>query len=261
MADVKWIKIVVDIFDDEKIFLIEQLPEADSIIVIWFKLLCLAGKQNNKGVFTLCETMPYTDEMFAAVFRRPINTVRLALNTFQKFGMVEIVNGTVTIPNWGKHQNIEGMEKRREYMSGYMKEYRQEQKAIADGKHSRKHLRKQDVSDTDIEIEIDRDIEGDKKDICVKHKYGEYKNVLLTDTDLEKLKAEIPDWQGMIERLSGYIESKGVKYKNHLATMRNWNRRDNGTGRTAGNHDRPGAGPDAGAGNISEYSNLPAIRC
>ena len=45
MAEVKWIKIVTDIFDDEKILLIETLPEADSIIVIWLKLLCLAGKQ------------------------------------------------------------------------------------------------------------------------------------------------------------------------------------------------------------------------
>lgn len=261
MADVKWIKIVVDIFDDEKIFLIEQLPEADSIIVIWFKLLCLAGKQNNKGVFTLCETMPYTDEMFSAVFRRPLNTVRLALNTFQKFGMVEIVNGTVTIPNWGKHQNIEGMEKRREYMSGYMKEYRQEQKALADGKRSRKHLRKQDVSDTDIEIEIERDIEGDKKDIYTKHRYGEYQNVLLTDTDLEKLKAEIPGWEAMIDRLSGYMKSTGKVYKDHLATMRNWNRRDNGTNRVGSDNDRAGAGPYAGDGSVSEYANLPAIRC
>ena len=46
MADIKWIKITTDIFDDEKILLIESLPEADSIIVIWFKLLCLAGKMN-----------------------------------------------------------------------------------------------------------------------------------------------------------------------------------------------------------------------
>ena len=47
MSDVKWIKITTGIFDDDKILLIESLPEADSIIVIWFKLLCLAGKQNN----------------------------------------------------------------------------------------------------------------------------------------------------------------------------------------------------------------------
>ena len=63
MADVKWIKIVTDIFDDEKILLIESLPEADSIIVIWFKLLCLSGKNNNRGVFIMNDIIPYTDEM------------------------------------------------------------------------------------------------------------------------------------------------------------------------------------------------------
>jgi predicted phage replisome organizer len=169
LADIKWIKIVVDIFDDEKIFLIEQLPDADSIIVIWFKLLCLAGKQNNKGVFTINDVIPYTDEMFAAVFRRPINTVRLALSTFEKYGMIAIVNGTVTILNWAKHQNIEGMEKRQAYMREYMRNYRAEQKAIADGKHSCKHLHKhlckQNVSAPDKDKDKDRDI--DNKNIYI----------------------------------------------------------------------------------------------
>ena len=50
MAEVKWIKITTDVFDDEKILLIESMPSADSIITIWFKLLILAGKQNNNGV-------------------------------------------------------------------------------------------------------------------------------------------------------------------------------------------------------------------
>ena len=60
-----------------------------------------------------------------------------------------------------------------------------------------------------------------------RHQYGEYKNVLLSDSDLEKLKAEFPtDWQSRIERLSGYIASTGKKYKNHLATIRNWARED-----------------------------------
>ena len=60
-----------------------------------------------------------------------------------------------------------------------------------------------------------------------RHKYGEYKNVLLSDEDMDKLKAEFPaDWQQRIERLSGYIESTGKSYKNHLATIRNWAKRD-----------------------------------
>ncbi|MBP0987378.1 MAG: phage replisome organizer N-terminal domain-containing protein, partial [Oscillospiraceae bacterium] len=71
MSDVKWIKIVTDIFDDEKILLIEAMPERDAIIVIWFKLLCLAGKQNNGGVFMLSDRIAYTDEMLSVIFRRP----------------------------------------------------------------------------------------------------------------------------------------------------------------------------------------------
>lgn len=60
-----------------------------------------------------------------------------------------------------------------------------------------------------------------------RHKYGEYENVLLSDTDLAKLKAEFPtDWEERIERLSSYMESKGKTYKNHLATIRNWARKD-----------------------------------
>ena len=60
-----------------------------------------------------------------------------------------------------------------------------------------------------------------------RHKYGEYQNVLLSDSDMEKLKTEFPtDWEERIERLSSYMESKGVSYKNHLATIRNWARSD-----------------------------------
>ena len=60
-----------------------------------------------------------------------------------------------------------------------------------------------------------------------RHKYGEYENVLLSDTDLEKLKSEFPtDWEEKIENLSSYMESHGKTYKNHLATIRNWARKD-----------------------------------
>ena len=60
-----------------------------------------------------------------------------------------------------------------------------------------------------------------------RHKYGTYKNVLLTDEDMEKLKSEFPDdWQNRIERLSDYIASSGKTYKNHLATIRVWAKKD-----------------------------------
>ena len=114
MAEVKWIKIVTNIFDDEKMLMIETLPSADSIIVVWFKLLCLAGKTNNSGVFIFNERIPYTDEMLASIFRRDINIVRMALKTFENFGMIEIVDNVITIPNWSKHQTLDALEKQRE---------------------------------------------------------------------------------------------------------------------------------------------------
>lgn len=130
MADVKWIKIVTDIFDDEKILLIESLPEHDAIIVIWFKLLCMAGKMNNSGVFIMNNKIAYTEEMLATIFRRPLNTVRLALKTFENFGMIERIDNVITIPNWSKHQTLDQLEERKEYMRDYMKKYREKQKLI-----------------------------------------------------------------------------------------------------------------------------------
>ena len=149
MADVKWVKIVTDIFDDDKILLIESMPESDALIVIWFKLLCLAGKQNNSGVFLLHGRIPYTDEMFATIFRRPLNTVRLALKTFQEFGMIEIINDTVTIPNWGKHQTLDKIEAKTAYMRGYMRQYREKQKALSSGQINSKANSKAKVSEAD----------------------------------------------------------------------------------------------------------------
>ena len=52
---------------------------------------------------------------------------------------------------------------------------------------------------------------ADKPQTQPRHKYGEYKNVLLSDEELAKLKAEFPDWEERIERLSEYIASTGKK--------------------------------------------------
>lgn len=183
MADVKWIKIVTDIFDDEKMLLIESMPSADSIIVIWFKLLCLAGKNNNRGVFMLNDTIAYTDEMLATIFRRDVNTIRLALKTFEGFGMVELIDNVITIPNWSKHQNLDQIEERKEYMRKYMSKYRSEQKALIDGKSNRKvnskSNRKVNVSalEREEELEEERELEEEKrKDIVASRTDAAFEN-------------------------------------------------------------------------------------
>ena len=162
MADVKWIKITTDIFDDEKILLIESLPDSYAIITVWFKLLCLAGKQNNSGVFMLGR-MPYTEGMLATIFRMKETTVTMALKTFENFGMIEIVDGVITIPNWGKHQSLDQLESKKEYMRNYMKEYREKQKVLTEGKPLCKTNSKTNVRQAEKEEEIEEDKEEEKE--------------------------------------------------------------------------------------------------
>ncbi len=230
MADVKWIKITTDIFDDEKILLIESLPDSYAIITVWFKLLCLAGKMNNSGVFMMGQ-IAYTDKMLSTVFRMKETTVTMALQTFEQFGMVEIVDGVITIPNWNKHQSLDAYEKKKERDRLYQAERRANQRALIEKSSDNKTTQSSYVAVSDIDKEEDiRNKIKEKENIKEKEtrrKYGEYKNVFLSDSEFEKLKAEFPlDYQDRIENLSSYIASTGKTYKNHLATIRNWARKE-----------------------------------
>lgn len=133
MSEIKWIKITTDIFDDEKIRLIDALPDHDAILVIWFKILALAGKHNRNGLLMMSDKVHYTDEMLATIFQRPLNTVRMALGVFEQFGMIEIIDGVIALPNWEKHQNIDGMEKIKEQTRNRVARHREKQKNLAIG--------------------------------------------------------------------------------------------------------------------------------
>ena len=93
------------------------------------------------------------------------------------------------------------------------------------------------VSIEDIAPDSDESAPPQKPKKPVKHKYGEYSNVLLADEELDKLKSDYPDWEERIERLSSYVASTGKSYKSHYATIRNWARKDGKetNGQTSGN--------------------------
>ncbi|MDP4146177.1 MAG: phage replisome organizer N-terminal domain-containing protein [Bacillota bacterium] len=111
MAEVKWIKITTNMFEDEKIKLIDAMPERDTIHYIWIRLLVQAGKTNASGFIFLTENIPYSEEMLSTIFNRPINSIRLALNTLAGFGMIKIESSFLEVTNWNKHQNVEGLDK------------------------------------------------------------------------------------------------------------------------------------------------------
>ena len=119
-------------FDDEKIRLIESMPEGDAILVTWIKLLTLAGKTNDNGTIYLTETIPYTEDMLSTICRRPLQIIRLALQTFEKLEMIAIENGIINIVNWEKHQNIERLQQIREQTRTRVARFREKQRLLSE---------------------------------------------------------------------------------------------------------------------------------
>ena len=148
-------------FDDEKIKLIESMPDKDAILVIWIKLLIQAGRSNASGYIMLNENIPYTDEMLSTLFDRPLNTIRLALKTFKDFGMIDIdEEDRIFINNWDKHQNIEGLNKIREQRRLRQEKHRKKKKLLEEGKTGNVTVTLS--NGTELELELDKEIDKDK---------------------------------------------------------------------------------------------------
>lgn len=128
-------------------------------------------------------------------------------------------------PNWSKHQRVRDCKPK--YPEPTEDSLRQ---VAADCGEARQSAAI--IQSNPIQSESESEYKGDNA--RAKHKYGEYKNVLLTDDELEKLKAEYADYLDRIERLSSYIASTGKAYKSHYATIRNWARADAEKGRSNG---------------------------
>lgn len=201
MADVKWIKITTDIFDDEKMLLIESMPAADSIITIWFKLLVLSGKQNNNGVFLMNDRIPYTDEMLATIFRRDVQTVRLALTTFQQFGMIDVIDNVITIPKWNKHQTLDSYEKKKERDRIYQAERRANQKALV----KKSSDKSSDVAISDKEEDKEEDIDINNKGIKIPKEKSDFDIALEDFAKMRKL-IKKPFTENAKKRLLGRLE-------------------------------------------------------
>ena len=183
MAEVKWIKILVDIFDDEAIRLIESMPDGDTLLIIWFKLLAKAGKINDGGLVYFKENIPYTEEMLSTVFKRNISTIRLAMQTFIQFGLIELNDSQqILIKNWEKHQNLEKLEMikagNRERVARHRERKKEEQKLLS----CNVTVTQSNAQEEDKEE--NKEINSSYYDISF---YGEYSNVGLNKLQYGKL--------------------------------------------------------------------------
>lgn len=170
MADVKWIKLSTGLPDNRKIKQIRTLPNGDTIALMWIFLMCLAGNSNDDGFVFFTKEIPYTDEMLAEEFKMDINTIRLGLATFEKFGMLEIVNDFICLSAWEKWQSTDKLSELKEYNRIKQRESRARKrlsKAVNDMSMTSQPCQDIDI-DKDIDIELDKDKEKDNKLIVSK---------------------------------------------------------------------------------------------
>ena len=131
MADVKWIKLSTGLPDNRKIKQIRKLPNGDTIALMWVFLMCLAGDTNEDGLVYFTPEIPFTDEMLAEEFRMDVNTVRLALRTFESFGMIEVVDEIICLTAWEKWQSADELANIREKTRKRVAKHRAKQKQLA----------------------------------------------------------------------------------------------------------------------------------
>lgn len=114
-TDIRWIKVSVNLFSDDKIRLIRAMEHGNDFILIWLQLLLLAGRVNRDGFLVITNShVPYSEKDMAVMFEAEQDMLHRALMVFESFGMIELLEDTYHITNWGKHQAVDGMEKIRQ---------------------------------------------------------------------------------------------------------------------------------------------------
>ncbi len=146
MGSMKWIKFSTEFYEDDTIRIIANMENGGEIIHFWIKLMCLAGRKNNGGIFMLTDSKPHTADTLSAVLNIDKQIANKGIETFIELGMLENVNGVLTIPDWGATQNLDVYDKKREYDREYRRKKRKEQRVMAEAQM--KEARKDNDDDT-----------------------------------------------------------------------------------------------------------------
>ena len=224
-----YLKLKENYFDDDSIVLLESMQDGMLYSNILLKLYLKSLK--NGGKLQLDEHIPYTAQMIATLTRHQIGTVERALEIFRQLGLVEQLDSGAFYMT-----DIELMIGQSSTEAERKRAARLENKALLPPRTNGGHL--SDIRPPEIEIKKEIDIElekeGELKGQAIARSYGRYNNVFLSDTELDELKAELPDkWEYYIDRLSCHIASTGKQYHSHAATIYKWAQEDAAKGKAA----------------------------
>ena len=216
-----WLKLHDDFFDSKRIKKLRKMAGGDTYTIIYLKMQLLAMKTD--GILKWTGLEPNISDELALDLDESPEDVNVTLSYLLACGLAETSDDiNFFFPFAVSNTGSEGASAKR------VRDHRDRVKALqcnTEVTQVKQMCNGEIEKEKEIEIETrDRDREKSKP---TRHKHGLYQNVLLTDEDFETLKNEFPsDWELRIERLSEYIASTGKSYKNHLATIRSWARKD-----------------------------------
>lgn len=226
MADIKWIKITTDMFDNRKIKHLRRLPDGNNIVLIWVMLLTMAGRCNANGMIFLTENIPYTPKMLADELNFEENTVRLALDALEQLNMIVTDSGFFSIAGWEEYQNIEGMDKIREQTRKRVAKHREKQKLLQG------NVTVTDSNAADIEEDKEEEIEIEREKIDYKGIVNTFNSVcvsfpsvkVISDARKKAIKARlknysIEDFGTLFEKAEASSFLKGKNSSNWSATF------------------------------------------
>lgn len=271
MADVKWIKIATDMFDNRKIKYLRRLPDGNNIVLMWVMLLTMAGRCNANGVIFLTENIPYTADMLADELDFKENMVQSALRTLERLGMIAIDNEFISVPGWDEYQNIEGMEKIREQNRIRQKKWYDRQKPLPNVSPN-VSVTSHNATEKDIEEEKDIDIEEKERtnckqivdlfhSICVSYPSVKTLSEARRKAIKARLKAySLDDFKILFEKAEASSFLKGSNARNWSATF-DWLIKDSNMAKVIdGNYDDKGKSQsekrDSGA-NKNKFNSFP----
>lgn len=221
-----WLKLKRDFFKRHDVQIIESMPNGKDYILFYLKLLC--ESVDHDGSLRFSEQIPYNEQMLSTITNTNIDIVRSAIKVFSELNMMEIMDdGTYYMSEVNKMLGSET------YWA--LKKREQKQKALENVQQLSNEFPTSPSKSIDKEIEIDIELDIEKESMTdsanpptppkpTKHKYGEYKHVLLTNDEYKKLidKFGFELTEDSIVFLDEYIEMKGYKSKSHYLAIRKW---------------------------------------
>ena len=148
MADAKWIKVAIDMFNDPKLKIINSMEEKDLINYVWMRSLLLAGQSNMNGCLYINETIPYTMKTLTIEFDRSCEDVKTAFKVLRKLEMIELTEDRIfKIKNWAKHQNVNELEKLK----------KQNCDRVAKHRAKKKEFEENEKKNDNTEFDLDKD--------------------------------------------------------------------------------------------------------